>query len=206
MVQARATCRCLHRIEHVLLLLLRSFKRDEQRHTIAHHTFTPKKVEFRQGNPLDFKAARFFRSDFWNPASLTGMAGPGASRLQNGLVVAFWSNSEDADAAELNSHHFHSFIFLPNRFPIPNRSWTGSNGWVPLVVPRIKFDQMPQLLKLRKGEFQMLGNDGFYTPGEMGRRGSLVVTGSSLQMFIYEVSGCELRDRFRGLVAWTMKQ
>ena len=60
---------------------------------------------------------------------------------------------------------------------------------------------MPQLLKLRKGEFQMLGNDGFYTPGEMGRRGSLVVTGSSLQMFIYEVSGCELRDRFRGLVA-----
>ena len=89
MVQARATCRCLHRIEHVLLLLLRSFKRDEQRHTIAHHTFTPKKVEFRQGNPLDFKAARFFRSDFLNPASLTGMAGPGASRLQNGLLVAF---------------------------------------------------------------------------------------------------------------------
>jgi hypothetical protein len=24
--------------------------------------------------------------------------------------------------------------------------------------PRIKFDQMPQLLKLRKGEFQSLGN------------------------------------------------
>jgi hypothetical protein len=38
--------------------------------------------------------------------------------------------------------------------------------------PRIKFDQMPQLLKLRKGEFQSLGNAwdvlGFSKKGPSG--------------------------------------